>query len=159
MAPIFNSTFDANDSDPAHLDGSIKSLVVTDADQNPNQVLETGKDWTIELKWEIHGPGATTVGGDWHVAAFVESMGPGPEKQVGPAMTVPVSDAAVSSSRNYATTIAVPAGTLKTDGSEDGVYKLITVITHTNTGAGSTKKTRMAGFSENPLLQFYSPEV
>jgi hypothetical protein len=155
MAINFN--WDPIDPDPAHLNGTM-DIEVLDADQNPNQVLQTDLAWNINVKWSIFGTDAPAIGGDWHVQATLESIGPGPELIVGTA-DVPVSAAAPALTRDYAATINVPVGKLKSDGTEDGVYLLSVLITHTNTGAGVTKKDKMAGFSEGPMLHFYTPEV
>jgi len=149
--------FDSIDPDTKHLNGEM-DVHVLDKDQNPNQVLETDIAWAVKVDWRIYGLDAPAIGGNWNIKVFVESMGPGPEKQIG-AANVPVSDAAPSLDRHYTTTINMPAGTIATDGHEDGVYKLVTVITHSNTGAGVTKRDKMAAFAEEPLLQFYTPEV
>lgn len=149
--------FDAIDPDPNHLNGDIH-VHVLDKDQNPNQVLETDLDWAVKVDWSIFGPDAPAIGGDWHIKVFVESMGPGPEKKIGE-KDVPVSAAAPSLDRHYTTKINMPAGTIATDGHEDGVYKLVTVITHSNSGAGITKLDKMAAFAQEPLLQFYTPQV
>jgi|GEM_PF-1217448 hypothetical protein len=155
MATNFN--WDPIDPDPNHLNGTL-NVAVLDLDQNPNQVLQTNLAWQIKVDWSIFGPDAPAIGGDWHVQASIESIGPGPEVIVGTAV-VPVSNAAPAFTRSYSTTITVPVGKIKSDGTEDGVYMLALLIAHTNTGAGVTRKDKMAGFSEGPMLHFYTPQV
>ena len=87
-----------------------------------------------------------TVHADWQIAAYVESIGPGPEQQIGPTVTVPLTGAT-----SYSADITVPANTLPDNPAppNSGVYKTVTVLTHTNFGA----VTDVVGLVEGPVLR------
>lgn len=125
------------------------SVVVKDPQgiEPPATIIQTDDEWTIEVHWSLDGPAAPFLCGQWQVAAFVESIGPGEEKQVGETQTVPM-DAAppLPTPRTYTTTIVVPAGELAV-----GAYKLVTLINANQNGV----PLEMAAFIEGPILQFY----
>ena len=92
-----------------------------------------GRDaFKVHADWQISPLAALLLGGEWQLAAYVESIGAGPEQQVGPTVTVPLTGAT-----NYSADIAVAAGTLPNNPAPpaSGVYKTVTVLTHTNFGA------------------------
>ena len=114
------------------------TAVVTlhDFDGTPNRVLDRNLAFSIHAQWTVTGPIATTLGGTWKVRAFAESMGPGTEYDLGSVSTVVVP----ADPHTYVAHIAVGANTM-----DEGVYKLVIVITHTNTLGIETE---MAGFAE-----------
>jgi len=67
--------------------------------------------------------------------------------------TVSVNSIPPALTLDYTETIALPRPD-SIGGFDAGAYKLIVIITHTNTGGGVTKRTRMAGFYESYLLEF-----
>ena len=71
---------------------------------------------------------------------------PGPEQQVGPTVIVPLTGAT-----NYSADITVPANTLPDNPAPptSGVYKTVTVLTHSNFGA----VTDVVGIVEGPVLR------
>ena len=75
---------------------------------------------TIHADWTISPLAALLLGGDWQLAAYVESIGAGPEQQVGPTVTIPL-----TGGTNYSADIVVPANTLPGDPAppNSGVYK------------------------------------
>ena len=105
------------------------TIVVNDNNGAPASVLEAADNFTIDVSWTVDPLFALLAGGQWEVAAYVESIGPGPEQQVGLTSTVPL-----NGGRNYATTITVTGGTLPDNPAppNSGVYKLIVVLTHRN---------------------------
>jgi len=119
---------------------------VTDNNGDPRTVLDAGQPFTIDVIWNIDRLAALLLGGRWEVAAYVESVGPGPERQVGGTVVVPLNGGAA-----YAATITVPANILPNDPapSISGVYKLVTVLTHRNLDA----LTDVAGVAEGPILR------
>ncbi len=148
--------FDFIDPNPVHLTGTI-STTVLDPDQNPNTVFERTSPWQIRVDWSMHGSIVAAIGGEWTLSAFLESMGPGPEGQVGvpqaphpvPITSVPLAGAFPNQSRTYSHLIDVPAGVP----AADGVYKLVVLVQHSNAGI----RDRMAGFAEGPYVEFYTP--
>src|SRR4030095_11092967 len=88
------------------------TLNVTVRDNNgaPSSVLEADTDFTIDAKWSIDKYSAAALGGRWELAAYVESIGQGPEQQVGKTEIVNL-----NGGTSYSATIKVPAGTLPDD--------------------------------------------
>lgn len=113
----------------------------------PSTIIQTDDAWDVEVDWGINGVPAFFLGGEWHVRVFAESVGPGPEQELGHDH-VPVAAAPPALNRAYNMTIHVPAGTLP-----EGTYKLVTVINYTNGGIPG----EMAGFDDQTVVQVYEP--
>jgi hypothetical protein len=122
------------------------TAAVLDNNGAPATVLEAGQPFTIHADWQISPLAALLLGGEWQLAAYVESIGPGPEQQVGPTVTVPLTGAT-----SYSADVTVPAGTLPDDPAPptSGAYKTVTVLTHRNFGA----VTDVVGVVEGPVLR------
>ncbi len=125
--------------------GTFNSQVI-DNNGAPSTVLEADQPFSINAQWTVSPLAALLLGGDWEVAAYVESVGPGPEQQIGPTSVVPLTGAT-----NYNTVINVPANTLPDDPGpgQSGVYKLAMVLTHRNFGL----VTDVAAVVEGPVLR------
>jgi hypothetical protein len=110
------------------------TAVLVDNNGAPSSVLDAGLDFKVKADWNISPLAALLMGGVWEVAAYVESIGPGREQQVGPTATVPL-----NGTTPYSTEITVPAGTLPNNLSagESGAYKVAVLLTHRNFGAVS----------------------
>lgn len=137
---------------PTVLDGDV-SINVLDPDGNPNMVLELNQPWSLEVTWYIDGPTVSSLGGTWEIKAFLESMGPGFENQVGPTLSKSLVNIDASSTPThlvYKDTIAVPAGTPP----DEAIYRVTTTVTYRNIFGN---RMAMAGFSTGPMIQFYSP--
>ena len=119
---------------------------VNDNNGNPTTVLDAGQQFTIDAIWSIDPVSALLMGGRWELAAYVESIGPGPEQQVGGTVLVPL-----NGGQAYAATVTVPSNTLPNNPSppNSGVYKLVTVLTHRNFGQVSD----VAAVVEGPILR------
>ena len=119
---------------------------VLDNNGAPATVLEADQPYIVRAEWQISALAALLLGGEWQLAAYVESIGPGPEQQVGPTVTVPLTGAT-----NYSADITVPANTLPNNPAppDSGVYKTVTVLTHRNFGA----ITDVVGVVEGPVLR------
>ena len=107
------------------------TAVLNDNNGVPSSVIDACTEFTIDAKWEISLLAALLMGGDWQVAAYAESIGPGEEKQIGPTQTV-----ALNGGTNYATQIKVPANTLPDNvpPGQSGAYKIVVLLTHLNFG-------------------------
>ena len=116
-----------------------------DPDGTPNRVLDRNLGFRIHAQWTVTGGVSTTIGGTWRVRAFAESMGPGPEYDLGSVDTAVVPQ----DPHTYISHILVPGNTM-----DVGVYKLVIVITHTNSLGVATE---MTGFAEGPLFQIREP--
>ena len=154
---MYPSNFDTLTDVAKDLSGEILEVAVFDKDMDPNHVLQDDLEWYVRIKWQVKGLVAPGLGGDWNIRVNLESMGKGFEGTIKD-QNVPVSSAPIATTRTYETTISLPRGE-DVPGLIAGTYKLVLIITHTNTGAGATKRTRMAGFYEGPLLDFVDPEV
>lgn len=139
------------------LNGQINSVDVYDADMDPNHVLQRNKEWSVKVNWQISGLCAPGIGGDWRIRVNLESMGAGYEGTLKEQL-LPVSYTVPAATRVYESTIVLPK---PSDVAEftAGTYKLIVIITHSNTGGGMTKRTRMAGFFESYILEFVDADV
>jgi hypothetical protein len=123
---------------------------VLDNNGAPSTVLEADTDFTIAAEWSIDRRSARALGGQWELAAYVESIGRGPERQVGQTEVVPLDGRFAPAT--YSVRITVPAGTLPDDpqAPRSGVYKLATVLTHRGPFGQITD---VAAFVEGPLLR------
>jgi len=121
------------------------SLEVVENDGiSPSTVLDRTTDFIVETEWNFRGPNVANMGGEWHLTAYFESMGPQPE------VAVPFGAAIPAGQANYNRSITIPANSIR----EDGVYKLVVALTHTDANGNLSKN---AGYQELPeLLQFYS---
>jgi hypothetical protein len=147
-----STNFDTLTNVATDLEGAITDVQVYDADMDPNHVLPRNREWYVGVKWQVQGLCAPGLGGDWHIRVNLESMGGGFEGTV-KEQIVSVNSIPPALALNYAETIALPRPDSVTN-LDAGAYKLIVIITHTNTGGGVTKRTRMAGFYESYLLEF-----
>lgn len=122
------------------------TATVQDNNGAPATVLEANQPFTIQVDWTLSPLAAALLGGQMLLAAYVESIGAGPEQQVGPTVTV-----ALDGSTAYSRTIVVPASTLPDNPAPpaSGVYKVATVLTHQNFGA----ITDVVGVVEGPILR------
>ena len=120
----------------------------------PATVLVASVDSKVNIGWNVPLPHNMTLGGSFQLRAYVESIGPGQELQLGPTLNVPV----VGGQMNYTATIAIPGGTLLGEGQlfggapVSGVYKIIAVLQHLNPGP-----TWVSGFAEESIRMFLSP--
>jgi hypothetical protein len=127
--------------------GSFTATVV-DNNGNPSSVLDAGTQFTINCTWQVSPLAALLLGGRWEIAAYVESVGEGPEQQIGlPTNEVPLDGRTTP----YTTTIIVPGNTLPNNPAPplSGVYKLVTVLTHRNFGSVSD----VSAVEEGPFLR------
>jgi hypothetical protein len=128
------------------------SNTVIDNTSAPTTILDADVPFTVNINWDVPVPLAPFLGGQFRLRLYAESMGPGPEQQIGGTVVVPV----VPGQVNYNSSILVPGNTLPGEGvgapPVSGAYKLVTVIQHLNGGA-----TEGSGFAENPLIQLREP--
>jgi hypothetical protein len=122
------------------------NATVLDNNGAPSTVLDAGQQFTIRCTWDISPLAALILGGEFQVAAYVESIGPGREQQVGPTVT-----RALNGGTNFAADIVVPANTLPNNlpPGQSGAYKLVTLLTHRNFGSVSD----VSALVEGPVLR------
>ena len=120
----------------------------------PATILVASVDSKVKIGWNVPLPHNMTLGGSFQLRAYVESIGPGQEMQLGNTLIVPV----VAGQADYAATIDVPGGTLLGEGDDfggvpvSGVYKIIAVLQHLNPGP-----TWVSGFADETIKMFLSP--
>jgi hypothetical protein len=122
------------------------SATIVDNNGLPAEVLEASAPFRIRVNWDVGPLAALLLGGQWEVAAYVESIGPGPEK------VLATTTLAVTGAQVYSATLTVPAGTLPNDppaAVSAGVYKIVTVLTHRN----FTLITNIAAVAEGPVVR------
>jgi len=143
---------------PTGPESSAMTVVVPDnwpsPPAGPPNILVASIASTVNIGWTVPFPHNMNLGGSFQLRAYVESLGPGQELQLGPTLTVPV----VAGQINYTATIAIPGGTLLGEGQlfggvpVSGVYKIIAVLQHLNPGP-----TFVSGFAEDSIRMFLSP--
>ena len=120
----------------------------------PATILVAGIDSTAHITWTVPVPHNLILGGSFLLRAYVESIGPGEEKQLGADVNVPV----VPGATDYEADIAIPGGTLLGEGElfsgvpVSGLYKIVAVLQHLNPGP-----TWVSGFAEETIKMFLSP--
>jgi hypothetical protein len=127
------------------------SATVLDNTAAPSTVLDANLPFTVAVSWSVPPALAPFLGGSFRVRCYAESIGPGPEQQIGA-----LNQAVVAGQVNYAGNVPVPGNALPGEGAGappvSGVYKIVTVIQHINGGA-----TEGSGFSEQPVIQLRQP--
>jgi hypothetical protein len=128
----------------------------------PAVILVKSVPFNVIIKWTVPLEHALILGGKFQLRAYVESLGPGQEMQLGPDTIVDV----VPPQTAYTTTIAIPGDTLLGEGDlyyepgappppgvpVSGVYKIVAVLQHLNPGP-----TWVSGFAEVSFRMFLSP--
>lgn len=131
------------------------TVEVKDAD-GVTTILDASQDCDVKITWEIPPPHNLMLGGEFYLKAYVESLGPGQEMQVGPTNTVAVDNTKTI----YQEKITVSGATLKGEGElynaepVSGVYKIIAVLQHKN---ASGDPTPLSGFAEVGIRMFRTP--
>ncbi len=130
-------------ANPIILNGGISGLVL-DKDGDPNLVIDVDSPFTIRVNWFLSGLVAPALGGNFHVKAVAESIGPGPDFVLGTAVVPCICGLGVT---NFTKDLNVAPGL-----PADGTFKITMLIIHES---GGGIKTHMAGFFEGPVVQFY----
>jgi hypothetical protein len=121
---------------------------VIDPGQAPADVLVANQPCRVDVKWDVPPAIAALVnaGHQFRLRAYAESVGPGPEKQIGGTDFVP----GVPGQLQYTHSINVPGSTLLGEGQVDGgqtvsgLYKVACVLQFMN-----GVPTRISGFGEH----------
>jgi hypothetical protein len=129
---------------------------VLDNTPAPASVLDANEPFTVRMGWTVPAALAPFLGGSFRLRVYVESFGPGPERQVGQ-VNVPI----VPGQQNYAgIDMIVPGNTLPGEGAPDpvtgqpvsGLYRCVAVLQHLNGGA-----TEGSGYHDGTLIQLRQP--
>lgn len=156
---------------PGLIQGDVTGITVLDPAQTfppfevGNLVVDPSKAFDIKVDWEVSdflAPLWVTVGANWNVRVYAESVGPGQEIEIGNVL-VPVANSIVCSvnpppavCKGYTATVTVAANTLQENSATDsGIYKLVTcVFLDSNLGAPGFD---MTGFREGPIIKAEVP--
>jgi hypothetical protein len=120
---------------------------VLDNNGDPRNVLDAGQDFTIRVRTDLSANAAAFLGGTFEYAAYVESIGPGPEQQVGNTET-----RANNGTNPILVDIVVPANTLPDNvpPGQSGAYLPVVLLTHRD---NSGQVTDVAAVVDGPVLR------
>jgi hypothetical protein len=121
-------------------------------------VLDANLPFFVKVDFTVPAVLAQYLDGTFRIRAFAESIGNGPERQIGSDLIVP----AASGQTNYpGNLINVPGNTLPGEGASDadgrpvsGVYRIVTVLQYVNQFGVATEG---SGFAEGPTIQLRQP--
>jgi len=125
----------------------------------PNTILVANQPCNVNISWAVPPPHNMMLGGSFRLRAYIESLGPGQEIQIGQ-----VTVAVVGGQINYTTAINVPGSTILGEGEAfvvtpgappvpvSGVYKIVAVLQHMNPGT-----TQISGYAEEIVRMFRTP--
>jgi hypothetical protein len=131
---------------PVTLAPATFNATIVDNNGNPSTVLDAATNFTIVCDWQLSPAAAGALGGQFELSAYAESIGAGPEVQLGQ------TNVAVNGSQNYGpVNIDVPANTLPDNvpPGQSGAYKVIALLTHSNFGV----VTDIAAIVEFPVVR------
>ena len=143
---------------PGLFDASITSFQHEIAGAPPSTIIRTDQTWHIHVSWQTTGLATGMIGGTWHVHAYLESVGPGPDiSVVDPAdHFIPLTPGV--SPVNYNIVLDVPPNVIGlapgNNMNTTGLYKLVVALTYVDLTSAPGP---MAAFEEGPTLQFYNP--
>ena len=93
----------------------------------PTNHIRTTQNWGVKVDWEMTGAFTPFLIDEFHLRAFVESIGPEAELALplgGPVIVNTLAGAlGVGPKRTYSANVNIPAGTVPA-----GVYKLVTLV-------------------------------
>jgi hypothetical protein len=140
------------------LDGALTGQII-DVGTAPNTIIQTTDPWSARLNWNIHGSMVATVNptDEWHLVVSLDSLDvgsandkPGLGSKVVAVGSAPLTGTFPNQRRDYQADINIAAGAVN-----PGLYALSVVLRCT--GPGNTPPRPMAGFFEEPLVQFFAP--
>jgi hypothetical protein len=122
-------------------------MLVHDNNGSASSVLVANLPFDVHVTWQVPVPEAAIIGGNFRVRVFAESIGPGPEKQIGGTLTVPAQPGKLQ----YEVHVQVGANELLGEGAGappvSGMYKLGAVLQHMNPGPNE-----VSGYSEGKVF-------
>jgi hypothetical protein len=150
---------------PIGLDGSITSIrhdvgggvALGGFFTDEPTIISTSQTWRIHVRWETRGPLNALLTGNWHIHAYLESIGPGaeisvvdPADHVIPLVPAPGVSFYAADLDVPANVVGLPAGVAM---DTTGLYKLVVALTYIGpTGVNGP----IAAYEEGPVLQFYN---
>lgn len=119
---------------------------VSDPEGVPASTIISMQDtWNLLVRWQVHGLLVPSIGGTWHVRAYLESIGPGPEALIAKL------DLPMTGQTDYSHTFHIspidPAYP-----KQEGPYQLVVVITSSNLLG---QPAPFAGYEEAGIIQLF----
>jgi hypothetical protein len=138
------------------LDGELLAEII-DEDGTPNKVIEKGTPAKVKVDWWLKTNDPWILDGTkWLLEVYAESIGPGGEPLVAK-VEVPIGPGPFPEPHKIEWHEQV---LIDTNIPEDGACKMVLLLTHRAQFVdGSWRKTRLAGFVEIPMVQFYTHET
>jgi hypothetical protein len=135
------------------MQGTITAEIVDTFGVPSSRIIRTTDSWALKVDWTLTGPGAAFVSPNekWNVRVFVESIGPGFESLMPPAAEI---QATGGMNQSYTHTFTFPPNGNMAAPNFSGVYKVVVVLTLKDPMGNPLP---IAGFSEEPIIQFYRP--
>ena len=128
--------------------GDVDSLVVLDPGFAPNTIIPRDQGCTVRINWHMNGLLALGLGGSWTVSAFLESIGPGIDRQFSVNVSLSAGTIVAPNRKDFQADVPVPAGV------NAGIYKLVVAVTYTEPGGTAGP---LAAYQEGAMLQFFEP--
>lgn len=138
------------------LDGGLTADII-DQDGDPNKVFEKGMPAKMHIDWWLKTTDPWLLDGTkWVLEVRIESIGAGSEMTLAH-KEVPIGLVTFPEPNKMLWHQLIP---LDTTLPEDGAYKIVVLLTHAAKFAdGTWRKTRLAGFKEIQMVQFYTHET
>jgi hypothetical protein len=140
---------------PALFAGTITAVPHEHGGVSPASIIRTDESWAVNVRWTTTGLATGMIAGNWHLHVYLESIGPGPDRDltdaIAPGHIIPLTPGV--SPINYFVHFDVLAGTI-TAPPAGILYKLAVTLTYFDASGAPGP---MAAFEEGPLLQFYNP--
>jgi hypothetical protein len=135
------------------MQGTISAEIVDTSGIPSSRIIRTTDNWQVRVNWTLSGAGAAFVSPNekWVVRVFVESIGPGFETLMPPAAEI---QATGGTNQVYNHTFTFPPNANMAHPTFSGVYKVVVVLTLKDPMGNPLP---VAGFSEEPIIQFYRP--
>jgi hypothetical protein len=118
----------------------------------PTHHIRTTQDWGVRVRWEVEGAFVPFLVDEFHVYAFIESIGPGQELAPGPVVVGTMSSPLLpGNKRVYETSVNIPKGTIN-----PGVYKMAVMVQLCDDAPPATPYPVVAAI-ELPLVTVFKP--
>jgi hypothetical protein len=153
---------------PDIYNGTINGYVFEQAEPGlvvTTNLIRTTQDWGVKVQWTMTGPLTEWLDADFHLRAYLESIGPGTEYSkpddgdiIVNTLSVPLQyDADGKAFRSYETDIPIPAGTV-----EPHPYKIVAFLQLFSCCLREDQrrphKYPVAGMYELPITDVFEPE-
>ena len=116
----------------------------------PTTIIRTDQPWHIHIQCDTVGSATGMITGNWHLHAYLESIGPGPERSLfdPDEHIIPLTPKTPPATVHYHKHPDIRAGVVPA-----GPYKLIVAVTYIDADGNPGE---MAGYWEGPIIQFYN---